>query len=113
MAQLIATDQIEQDDASALADVGVLVNEDNRSGTFVLRNHLPLCVQSHADGLEMMPIAEALAEYDWLAEKYYWQTIDPDQDDITRQVAAEEEPQGYFIRVKQGSKILRPAKPHS
>jgi uncharacterized protein len=107
--ELIAPEQIEQEDASALADVGVTVDQQKRSATYVLRDYLPLCVQTFMEGLEMMPIAQALEEYDWLRERYYWKLISPETDDITSAVAADPIPQGYFIRVKKGTKITRPA----
>ncbi len=109
MTDLITTDQVEDKDATALADVGVLVKDDKRSATYVLRDYLPLCVQTFIEGLEMMPIAQALEKYDWLREKYFFQTVDPNQDEVTRAVAADPVPQGYFIWVKKGTKIEKPA----
>jgi hypothetical protein len=105
-------DVIAQDEAATLADVGVQIRPDEpevRSATYVLRDHLPLCVQTYREGLEMLPIAEALRRYDWLRERYFWKLIAPDQDEVTRQVAAESEPHGYFIWVRQGTRITRPA----
>ncbi|MBC8252756.1 MAG: SufD family Fe-S cluster assembly protein, partial [Ardenticatenia bacterium] len=109
MAELIAPQQIQQEDATALADVGVDTSEQDRSATYVLRDHLPLCVVTYIDGLEMLPIAQALEKYDWLREDYFWKAVPADKDDITAQVAADPEPQGYFIRVKKGVKIKSPA----
>jgi Fe-S cluster assembly scaffold protein SufB len=107
-----AVSAVAPDEARTLADVGVQIRNDEaqvRAGTYVLRDHLPLCVQTYREGLEMLPIAEALRRYDWLREKYYWQLVRQDQDDVTRQVAAEAEPQGYFIWVRQGTRLTRPA----
>jgi Fe-S cluster assembly scaffold protein SufB len=105
-------DTIAPDEVQTLADVGVQIRSDEsqvRSGTYVLRDHLPLCVQTYREGLGMLPIAEALRRYDWLREGYYWRLVRTEQDDVTRQVAAEAEPQGYFIWVRQGTRITRPA----
>ena len=109
MAALIAPEEIDQVDATALANVGVTVEENKRSATYVLRDYLPLCVQTYLEGLEMMPIAQALEQYEWLRERYYWRLISPDADQVTAEVAAESVPQGYFIWVKEGTKISRPA----
>ncbi len=107
-----SVDLVAPDEAQTLADVGVQISEDEartRSGTYVLRDHLPLCVQTYREGLEMLPIAEALRRHQWVREEYYWKLVSTDQDDITRQVAGETEPQGYFIWVRQGTRITRPA----
>jgi Fe-S cluster assembly scaffold protein SufB len=109
MTDLITPQQIQQEDATALADVGVDTSEQDRSATYVLRDHLPLCVVTYIDGLEMLPIAQALEKYAWLREDYYWKAVAADKDDITSQVAADPEPQGYFIRVKKGVKVKSPA----
>ena len=104
---LTAPDQVEQADASALAEVGVLLKEQDRSGTYVLRDFNPICVQAQVEGLELLPIAVALEMYDWLHD-YRWQAVPADLNEITRRSAADPAPQGYFIRVKQGTKIPHP-----
>jgi Fe-S cluster assembly scaffold protein SufB len=108
MSQLMAIDQIEQTDVAALAEVGVDVRENKRSGTFIQRNLLPLCIYVHNKGLEMLPIAEALKEYDWL-KNYYWKTVPPDLDEVTAKCLEQSEPQGFFIWVKKGTKLEAPA----
>ena len=109
MSQLTVIDQLEPTDAAALAAVGVDVRNNTRSATFIQRNLLPLCVYVHKPGLEMLPLAEALNRYDWLREKYYWQLVRPDLDEVTAEVSAQPEPQGFFIWVKQGTKLTAPA----
>jgi hypothetical protein len=109
MSQLATIDQLESTDATALAEVGVDVRDSNRSATFIQRNLLPLCVYVHKPGLEMLPLAEALSRYDWLREKYYWQAVRPDLDEITAEVSSQPEPQGFFIWVKRGTKLTAPA----
>jgi Fe-S cluster assembly scaffold protein SufB len=110
MALLETLDQIEQDDAAELAHVGVDVRGGNaRSGTFIQRNLLPLCIYVYNEGLEMLPIAEALKKYDWLKD-YYWKTVPPDLDEVTAKCMEQsEEPQGFFIRLKKGTKLKAPA----
>jgi Fe-S cluster assembly scaffold protein SufB len=110
MALLETLDQIERDDAAELAHVGVDVRGENtRSGTFIQRNLLPLCIYVHTEGLVMLPIAEALKKYDWLKD-YYWKTVPPDLDEVTAKCLEQaEEPQGFFIWLKQGTKLKAPA----
>lgn len=108
--KMISLEQIEQTDMAALTEVGVLDGGDERSGTMILRNFYPLCVQSETEGLELMPIAAALEKYSWVRERYFWKAVAEDLDDITAQCAAQEEPQGYFIRVRKGAKVTLPCK---
>jgi Fe-S cluster assembly scaffold protein SufB len=109
MSQLITIDQLRKDDAAALAEVGVLTGGNTRSGTFLQRDVLPLCFYSSVDGLELLSIAAALERYDWLREEYFWKAVRPDLDEVTTQCHAEKNPQGFFIRVRQGVKIAVPA----
>ncbi|MCD4752111.1 MAG: SufD family Fe-S cluster assembly protein [Anaerolineaceae bacterium] len=99
---------LEQKEAADLAKVGVLLDEGQRSGTFLMRDFHPVCSYSNVEGLEIIPIAEALRKYDWLKEKYYWQLIHPDEDHITELVEAQEEPQGFFLRVFANYKVEYP-----
>jgi len=104
----ISPDQVEPDDAEVMASVGVHVKGKDRSGTYILRDSHPLCAQARTDGLELLPIADALREYGWLRERYYWEAVPADLDRYTAQCASAPEPQGYFIRVKKGTKVPFP-----
>jgi Fe-S cluster assembly scaffold protein SufB len=108
MALLNTLEQIDQADTAELAKVGVDTQGNTRSGTFIQRDLLPLCIYVHHQGLEMLPIADALKKYDWLQD-YYWQTVSPDLDEVTAKCVEQEEPQGFFIRVKAGTKLTAPA----
>jgi hypothetical protein len=55
---------IEPADARDLAGVGVLVGSGQRSGTYVLQDAHTHPVQMAVDGLELLPLAEALRRYD-------------------------------------------------
>lgn len=105
---LISPDQIEQTDAEALAGVGVFVEGDKRSGTYILRDFQPVCALTETEGLELLPIAVALQRYDWLQEEYYWKAVPADLDEVTARVASQPEPQGVFIHVTKGCKVRVP-----
>ena len=90
----ISPGQVEPADAEVMASVGVHVQGEDRSGTYILRDFNPLCALAQTDGLELLPIADALKEYMWLREKYYWQAVPADLDEYTARCAAEPEPQG-------------------
>jgi len=108
MTLLNTLEQIDQTDATELAKVGIDTQGNTRSGTFIQRDLLPLCIYIHHEGLEMLAIADALKRYDWLQE-YYWQTVSPDLDEVTAKCLEQEEPQGFFIHVKAGAKLTAPA----
>jgi hypothetical protein len=96
------------EDARSLAGVGVTTKTAERSASFILRDDEPVCSQTAVEGLELKLIGDALAEYDWLAD-YFWKLVDPQTDDYTRALAAEERPQGFFLRVRAGEKVVFPA----
>lgn len=99
---------LEHGEAAGLAKVGVILDEGQRSGTYLMRDFHSVCSYSNVDGLEILPIAEALRKYDWLEEKYYWQLIHPDEDQITNLVESQEEPQGFFLKVFANHKVEYP-----
>jgi Fe-S cluster assembly scaffold protein SufB len=99
---------LETSDSTSLAEVGVLFHTGQpRSGTFMVRDLHAVCAYSEVPGLEVLPIATALAQYPWLREQYSWNLISPEEDEITRQVA-EAAPEGFFLRVRAGEKISLP-----
>lgn len=105
---VITPDQLAQADAETLAEVGVHIEKNERSGTYVLRDFQPVCALSQAEGLEVLPIAVALERHDWLRENYYWKAVPEDLNEITARCASQPEPQGFFIRVKKGVKVTLP-----
>jgi len=100
--------QVEPADAEVMASVGVHVEGEDRSGTFILRDFHPLCVVAHSDDFELLAIADALRKYDWLRERYYWKAVPADLDKYTARCASMPEPQGYFVRVKKEAKVRFP-----
>jgi len=55
----------------------------------------------------MLPIGEALAKYAWLRELSF-SLVDPEGDAFVREVAQQDAPLGYFIRVRAGEKVMMP-----
>ena len=101
-------DQIRNQDAAALAEVGVFVEGEDRSGTYILRDFQPVCALAATEGLELLPIAVTLEKYEWLREKYYWKLVSADLDEVTAYVASQPEPQGVFVRVRKGCQVTVP-----
>ncbi len=91
-----------------LARVGIDLKEENRSATFVQVDNA--AVESNVKEqmpLELMNTGLAAKKYPELVEKYWWRAVKPDTDKYTAITALEQE-QGYFIRVKAGTKITAP-----
>ncbi len=107
-AGLISLEQVQTFDKESLAEVGVLMDSSKRSGTYVLRNDHVLCLQTDVEGLEMLPIAEALDKYPEIRQKYYFKAVDKNLNEITQHAAALEHPEGLFLRVREGAKVEFP-----
>lgn len=105
---MIPADQIDQADADELTEVGVFIKGEERSGTFLQRDFCPVCSIAQTEGLELLPIAEALRKYDWLGEKYFSKAVPADLNKMTAHIASLAEPAGYFIRVEKGIKVEFP-----
>jgi len=85
-----------------------LDEELKREGEYVQIDAKPVICkkQKHVEGLEILPIKEALKKYDWLSD-YYWKIIKPDKDEFTK-ITYKELDNGYFIRVLPNCKLIYP-----
>ena len=77
-----------------------------REGEFLQIDEKPVVCQKKVEGLEILPITEALKKYSWLSE-YYWKLLSPEKDEFTKE-AAEKLDDGYFIKVSAGRKLVYP-----
>ena len=88
--------------------VGIDLQEENRSATYVqVDNAAVESKVKEQTPLELMNTGTAAKKYPELVEKYWWKAVKPDTDKYTAKTALEQE-QGYFIRVKAGTKITAP-----
>ena len=92
-------------DIKTLSDVGISIENSSRAGTYILKDYQHLLTPTMTEGLEVLPISTALEKYDWLREKYYFNLIKADQDEVTKYCAEQEVPFGYYIHVDKGVKI--------
>ncbi|RUM89602.1 MAG: SufD family Fe-S cluster assembly protein [Thermodesulfatator sp.] len=67
--------------------------------------HVVQC-RSLPEGLELMPVTEALQRYDWIGD-YWWKAVSAEKDVYTR-ATAEDLDEGYFIRVLPGYRLVYP-----
>ncbi len=100
---------ISSQDKALLAEVAVFPEDEARSGTFILKDTVGLCSYSRTEGMELLPIAEALDTFDWVRERYFRRLavspIVPDQPEVT----GTDRLSGYFLWVKKGEHVLFPS----
>jgi len=103
------------DDLNKLSDAdkeqmifsGVDTSEEERSGSYIQKDSSAIFSFSHDDGLEIIPIKEALEKLDWIKD-YYWKLASVDTDKYTSRARLDLH-DGYVIRALPGSKIFFPA----
>jgi len=100
-------EEFTEEEIERFKDVGIDLSGHGRLGTFLQANCGVVACQCLPEGLELLPITEALSRYDWLKEKYYWKAVSPEKDSITRLVA-EDLDNGYFVRIRAGEKAVYP-----
>lgn len=94
------------EDRERLELSGIMLSSENRCGSFFQEDQEVRQTSCTHEGIEMLPTAEALKKYEWL-EEYYWNLVDKDKDEYTRYVA-DQEPRGFTIIAKKGSKNIFP-----
>ncbi|HPJ96513.1 MAG TPA: SufD family Fe-S cluster assembly protein [Syntrophales bacterium] len=99
-------ERLSDEEKSHVLEVGIDVAKVDRTGSFFLKSHSPIQCTVGQDGVELLPIAEALKKYDGL-EKYWWQAVDVGSDKYTAQAEIALH-SGYFLRVKAGTQACFP-----
>ena len=95
-----------EEDKSRLILAGIDTSEKDRSGTFIQKDSAVIHSHSKQEGLEIIPIKEALKKHDWI-EDYYWKLVNVDTDKFTARAQLELH-DGYVIRALPGSKVVYP-----
>jgi len=98
--------QLSAEEKGHVLEVGIDVAKTDRTGSFFLKGHSPVHCTVAQDGVELMPITEALEKYDGL-EKYWWKAVDVGADKYTAQAEMALH-SGFFLRVKAGTKACFP-----
>ena len=104
----VSYNRLSSQDMESLAGVGVITDKKQDISTLVVRDQQTVCLQNKQPDVELLPIAEALARYDWLSKEYSFRAVPSDTDAVTRQCADIQKPIGYYIRVKKGAKVTLP-----
>ncbi len=86
---------------------GVMLEDmSQRSGTYLQMDNMPVHHSVAQEGLEVMPVSQALEKYDWMPD-YWWKAVAVDQDKYTANVELNNF-DGYFIRALPGQKTMLP-----
>ena len=93
-------------DKEIMIQAGVDTQEKERSGTFLQKDTAVLHAHSKQEGVEVIPIKEALKQHDWV-EDYYWKLVPVDTDKYTARAHLDLH-NGYVIRALPGSKVVYP-----
>ena len=93
-------------DKKLMIEAGVDAKERERSGTFLQKDTAVLHSRSKQEGLEVIPIKEALEKHSWVQD-YYWKLVAVDTDKYTAKAHLDLH-NGYVIRALPGSKVVYP-----
>jgi len=86
---------------------GVMLDDPSqRSGTYIQMDNTPVHSSVSQDGVEVMPVGQAMEKYDWMGD-YWWKAVPIDQDKYTANIELNQY-SGYFIRALPGQKTLFP-----
>ena len=99
-------DALSEADKQRMIQTGVDTQERERSGTFLQKDTAVLHARSKQEGVEVIPIKEALKRYNWV-EDYYWKLVAVDTDKYTARAHLDLH-NGYVIRALPGSKVVYP-----
>lgn len=95
-----------QADLDRLLMGGVDVNSQERGGTYIMKDTSVLHCSSKQEGVEVLPIRQALEHHPWIWD-YYWKAVAVDADKYTAAVELDLH-DGYVIRALPGSKTIFP-----
>jgi len=89
-----------EEERKNFAEVGIVTSGEERSGNFLMMDHSPVHCSVGQEGVELLPMADALEKYDGLKE-YWWKAVDVGTDKYTAGAELNFN-NGYFVRVKAG-----------
>jgi hypothetical protein len=84
----------------------ILEDTSQRSGTYLQMDNMPVHYSTTQEGVEVMPVSQALEKYDWMPD-YWWKAVAVDQDKYTANIELNNY-DGYFIRALKGQKTVFP-----
>ncbi|MCK4567112.1 MAG: SufD family Fe-S cluster assembly protein, partial [Candidatus Thorarchaeota archaeon] len=108
ISEIESIDDVSSEDQSLVRKVGFDTSQETVSGSFIQFDTESILadVLLTQEGLEVLPMSQALKQYDWLKD-YLWNAVPVDVDKYTARSELEVY-NGYFIRAKAGVKIGMP-----
>ncbi len=99
--------QLDAEAKKHMLDAGIMLDDPSqRSGTYIQMDNTPIHSSVTQDGVEVMPVSQAMEKYDWLSD-YWWNAVAVDQDKYTANIELNQY-DGYFIRALPGQKTVFP-----
>ncbi len=98
--------ELSDEDAANLLLAGVDLSGKGRGGSFVMSDDHVVSCSANIEGVELIPVTEALERYEW-ARELYWGLVPVDMDKYTA-AAHLDLHDGYFIRALPGAKVTMP-----
>ena len=105
--ELKSPDHLDDQEKASLMSVGVNLDNQTESGRFLLYDRCAQIRPPAIEGIEILSIQTALAQYPEVKRDFYFKAVDQGGDQYTKAVA-DTNPGGYFIRVRQGVSIELP-----
>ncbi|MFZ2498294.1 MAG: SufB/SufD family protein [Methanosarcina sp.] len=97
---------LDEESKKTLLHVGVVANEEGRSGSFLIMDNTVSHSSLKNKDVELMSTHKALEKYEWLKD-YSWKLVQVDADKYTAKTYLEDA-DGYFIRMPAGKKSSLP-----
>ena len=98
--------QFAPEERSHLLKAGIELKDEEHAGTFLQTDARVVHCRANRQGVEVMPITQALSQYSWL-EDHLWRLVAVDADKYTAHTELYLD-NGYFIRALPGAHISEP-----
>jgi Fe-S cluster assembly scaffold protein SufB len=99
--------QLPPETRERMLGAGIILDDPGqRAATYLQMDNTPVHSSVREEGVEVMPLRQALKEHDWLQD-YVWKAVEVDADKYTANVELSES-DGYFIRTLPGRKTVFP-----
>jgi hypothetical protein len=106
IAEVESMEDLPKDTQITMLDSGIMPSGKGRSGNFLLMDNSVVHSSIMGEGVEVMPLRQALKVHDWLKD-YVWKAVQPDTDKYTAETYLQKA-DGYFIRALPGAKVKMP-----
>ncbi len=106
IAEVESLEDLSKDTKNTMLDAGIMPSSKGRSGNFLLMDNTVVHSAIMGEGVELMPLRQALKVHDWLKD-YVWKAVQSDTDKYTAETYLQKA-DGYFIRALPGAKVKMP-----